>query len=387
LWVIINEHHNYLADQVRLSAFQRALDEVAKPGDVVLDLGAGTAIMGLLACRAGAKQVYSIDENAMIEVARKVCQANGFQDRMTFIKALSTQVDLPEKVDVLIADQIGYFGFEAGILQYFSDARERFLKPDGKMIPSRIDLCVAPIECAEGWADVEFWNNSPVGFNFSPVRTIAANIGYPVKFRPDQLLGDPATAYSLDLSFATAAPFKLAASIAATRPGTLHGIGGWFSAQLSPGVTMSNSPLAPQPINRMNVFFPIDRPVSIDEGDRVDISMHIMPADMVVTWRVEVRAAARTEDGQSSSISKGQFAHSTWKGMLICKEDLERTRRDSTPKLTPRGEARLSVLKLCDGQRALSEIEQEVYRRHPSLFRSVNEAAVFVAEVVTRYSM
>ena len=295
--------------------------------------------------------------------------------------------DLPEKVDVIVADQIGWFGFEAGVLQYFSDARERFLKPNGKMIPSRIDLCVAPVECAERWDDVEFWNNSPVGFNFSPARTIAANTGYPVKFRPDQLLGDPATAYSLDLSFATTTPFKLESSIAATRPGTLHGIGGWFSAQLSPSVTMSNSPLAPHPINRMNIFFPIDRPVTINEGDRVEISMHIMPADLVVTWRVEVRAVAQTEDGQSSFISKGKFTHSTWKGMLICKEDLERTRRDSTPKLTPRGEARLSVLKLCDGRKALSEIEQEVYHRHRDIFRSLDEAAVFVAEVVTRYSM
>jgi hypothetical protein len=31
-------------------------------------------------------------------------------------------------------------------------------------------------------------------------------------------------------------------------------------------------------------------------------------------------------------------------------------------------------------------VEQEVFRRHPKLFRSSQEAATFVAEVVTRYS-
>jgi hypothetical protein len=73
--------------------------------------------------------------------------------------------------------------------------------------------------------------------------------------------------------------------------------------------------------------------------------------------------------------------------MLICKEDLQRTMPHFIPKLSPWGEARLSVLSLCDGQTALLEIEQEVYHSHPKLFRSLGEAAAFVAEVVTRYSM
>ena len=47
----------------------------AQPGDVVLDLGSGTGILGLLACRAGAKRVYSIDEGGMVGLARQICQA------------------------------------------------------------------------------------------------------------------------------------------------------------------------------------------------------------------------------------------------------------------------------------------------------------------------
>jgi hypothetical protein len=73
--------------------------------------------------------------------------------------------------------------------------------------------------------------------------------------------------------------------------------------------------------------------------------------------------------------------------MLISKEHLQRTQPHFIPKLSPWGEARLSVLSLCDGQRALAEIEQEVYHRHPKLFRSLGEASAFVAEVITRYSV
>jgi hypothetical protein len=73
--------------------------------------------------------------------------------------------------------------------------------------------------------------------------------------------------------------------------------------------------------------------------------------------------------------------------MLLCKEDLERTDLRFVPQLSPWGEARRSILELCDGRRPLSEIELEIHRRHPALFRSFADAAAFVTEVVTRYAV
>ena len=73
--------------------------------------------------------------------------------------------------------------------------------------------------------------------------------------------------------------------------------------------------------------------------------------------------------------------------MLLPREELARTSLAFVPKRSPRADARLSVLELCDGIRPLGEIEREVYRRHQDLFRSPDDAAIFVAEVVTRYSV
>ena len=56
------------------------------------------------------------------------------------------------------------------------------------------------------------------------------------------------------------------------------------------------------------------------------------------------------------------------------------------PVLSARGEARRSVVNLCDGRRTRGDIEQEVQRRHSDLFPTLAEAAEFVAEVVTRYA-
>jgi protein arginine N-methyltransferase 1 len=386
LSLVVDEHRQYLADQARVSAFCQAVSEVVKPGDAVLDLGAGSGILGLLACRAGARRVYAIEAGEVIELARAICRANGFQDQMVFIKGPSTRVDLPERVDVVLADQIGRFGFDAGLLEYFSDARERFLKPNGVLIPSCLELYGAPVECPELSDRVEFWNESHAGFDFRPARALAVNTGYPAKFGPDHLLGPPALLASLDLSRATSPSLYLKARVTTTRGGTLHGIGGWFSARLSERICMSNSPLATHPINRRQLFLPIDHPTAVRTGDQVRIMLHLLTSALAVTWQVEVWGDDDNRRDQSQGLKQTRFSQSTLQGILLSQENLRRTQPDFIPQLSPWGEAQRLVLTLCDGQRALSEIEQEVYRRHERLFGSLDTAEAFVAKVIARYS-
>ena len=112
-------------------------------------------------------------------------------------------------------------------------------------------------------------------------------------------------------------------------------------------------------------------------GDEVRVAVSFRAPDVLVNWNVEV---------WSSDTRKAAFRHSTFRGMLISREDLSRMRPDFTPTLTERGQARMTVLELCDGRRPLGEIETEMLRRHPQLFDTPGAAASFVAEVVTRYA-
>ena len=295
---------------------------------------------------------------------------------------MSLHVDLPERADVVVADQIGRFGFEAGVVEFFADARRRFLKPGGALLPSRVDLLVAPVDAPGMFDQIQFWAGAPAGFDFTPARSWAVSTGYPTRLSPDQLLGEPARAVSIDLRDATGDTIALETEVAASRAGTMHGVGGWFEAYLSPGVTLTNSPFSPARIDRRNVFFPLDHPVSLDAGDEIRIRLRIRPVETIVAWTVEVWST--TTSGER--VRKSRQRQSTVSGLLLSTEELERTRPQHVPALNRRGEARRTLLNLCDGVRSIAEIEQALHERHPDQFASAREAGPFVAEVMTWYS-
>ena len=72
--------------------------------------------------------MYAVEETSLGGLAREIAAANGFADRIEVVRGLSTWVTLPEKADVVVTDQIGHFGIEAGIFEYIPDARRRLLE-------------------------------------------------------------------------------------------------------------------------------------------------------------------------------------------------------------------------------------------------------------------
>ncbi len=373
---IIDEHRLYLSDEPRLEAYAAALTEVVRPGDVVVDLGAGSGIMGLLACRAGAGKVYALEHTSLIDLTRRIAADNGLGDRIVHIRETSTEVDLPEKADVVVCDQIGRFGFEAGVFGFFTDAARRFAKPDARFVPSHMEFLVAPVSVPERARDVAFWERPAMGFDVRAAISIARNSGYPMRLEPSHLLGTPTVAARRATTNEDA--FTATAELTIERPGTLDGLGGSFRAELAPGVFVTNSPVADARIERRNVLLPIAKSIEVAEGDRVEVRMHFIPRETLLSWKVRVTRV----DGAVACESQ----HSTFKGMFLSTEDLQRTAPNSVPVLTPRGRARQSVLELCDGVRKLGDIEREIATRHPELFTSLRDASLFVAEVVTRYT-
>lgn len=379
--LILDEHRRYLSDRPRVEAFRSALMAVVRPGDVVLDLACGTGILGFLACDAGARRVYAMDDGPIIDVARRFARANGYADRVTFVRELSTRAILPEQVDVVVCDQVGNLGIEAGVFEYLLDARRRFLKPGGRVVPSAVTFVVSAVESDDLRGRVAFWTSRPAGLDAGGALEIAKNTGYPHVLDPSQLLSAPAALATSSLPPVDLGPIRGRATCTINREGVLDGLGAWFVAELAPGVSMTNGPDQPDRIDRRNVLLPVDPPVPVAAGDRLIVEMSMLAPDAMVNWRVTLQRRNGPDAPAYTS------SHSTFRGMLVSAEDLARTRPESRPSLTPAGEARRTVLDLCDGERTLRDVEGEVYARHTDLFASRNDAAVFVAEVVTRYCM
>ncbi|MGI9584075.1 MAG: 50S ribosomal protein L11 methyltransferase, partial [Acidimicrobiia bacterium] len=100
-------HHSMLADSARTQSFLKAILSTVKPGDVVVDIGAGTGVLSMFAVMAGARMVYAIEREPIIGVAMEVAEANGLSDRIRFIHGSSDEVVLPEKADVVVSETIG----------------------------------------------------------------------------------------------------------------------------------------------------------------------------------------------------------------------------------------------------------------------------------------
>ena len=101
------DYASMLGDRGRMDAYSAALKQAIRPDSVVLDLGTGTGYFAVLACFLGARHVYAIEPNPAIALGKKLAAHNGVQDRITWYEKYSTDVQLPEKADVIVSDLRG----------------------------------------------------------------------------------------------------------------------------------------------------------------------------------------------------------------------------------------------------------------------------------------
>lgn len=234
-------HRLLIADEVRTAAWREAIRRVVRPGDVVLDAGTGTGILAFMACDAGARHVYAVERQHSADAAAMLARQLGYAGRVTVIHAPSTKIELPERANVLVSETIGPLVFNEGLLEIVVDARHRHLTPDARMIPSRVELWIAPAELPDFYGRIiDWWSTPRCGFDLSPIRTFVANAIYSETVSPEALLAEPATAMSLPLGDLDDTAQRGAASFRAARDGIVHGFVLGFLAHLAEGVSLSN---------------------------------------------------------------------------------------------------------------------------------------------------
>ena len=116
----------------------------------------------------------------------------------------------------------------------------------------------------------------------------------------------------------------------------------------------------------------------------IDLEMHIIPLEKVMTWKTSVRQ--QIEGDEAAIVPVAAFVHSTFNGMVVAREHLLKTRPSFRPKLSRRGEARAFTLALCNGMRPLVEIEESLFEEYRDLFSRRDQASVFVSELVAHHT-
>jgi type I protein arginine methyltransferase len=233
----------------RPGAYARALAEVIRPGDRVLDLGAGAGFCTLLALRAGASEVIAIDTNPMVNLIPEVLRENGIRSGVRVIQGDSRELSLDSPVDVVVADLRGVLPLYGTNYSVVRDAKSRLLKPGGHCIPLRDRVYCAPVE-AEGLyaASMEpFGLVSPEGFATESLRVRCLQAFHhdgAVPFTDAHMLADEALWGEFTYGESDVARASGSMTFTAHRDSTCHGLAMWFEGQLTEGIAISSSPRA-----------------------------------------------------------------------------------------------------------------------------------------------
>ncbi|MDB6073942.1 MAG: Protein arginine N-methyltransferase [Verrucomicrobiaceae bacterium] len=236
---LLSIHEALLKDAPRNRAFYQALAAQVKDGSSVLDIGSGTGLWAIMAAKLGASRVVAIEKDGlMCGVIRRLAEENGVGDRVTVVEGMSNEVVLDEKFDVVVSETIGHMIFDEDVVEIMIDARERFLKPGGVMIPERVALLAAPLHLNEP-------NDAfPVGLEATYKSFQALTLHRPLAYLDKsafQWLGEKSELMSADMRTVTVRPdiSALVATWPLADSTRLHGVAVWVELDLGAGIVLS----------------------------------------------------------------------------------------------------------------------------------------------------
>jgi precorrin-6B methylase 2 len=285
-------HQVMLGDQQRLEAYDRALEKAIEPGDVMVDVGAGTLILSFLSLRHGASHVYAIEADShMADLAAQIAADNGMADRVTIVRGDARAVLLPQKADVLVSEMMGNLGPEEEMAEILQVASRRFLRPGGKVVPQRLTTKLQAIAFdTEGWG---VWRRDFRGFSLAAVRDYASP-GAQLHFfsRPPTLLSNAMSVADNLLGQSSRQPGGCH-RLEITEAGNAQAIIMYFSATLWPGIELANFPSYPG-CNWTVWVWPIQH-TDVARGDvlLVDIKRPAM-VRFATEWRLDCRVGRNT---------------------------------------------------------------------------------------------
>jgi SAM-dependent methyltransferase len=291
MYAEIEVHRTMICDRVRTDAFRRAIASLVRPGDVVLDVGAGTGILSLFAARAGAARVYAVERTTIAVLAQELAAENEASETVNVIHGDLMDIELPERVDVIVSEWLGGFGVDEGMLVPVIAARDRWLKPGGAMIPSSVTAWAGLVHDSYFGEIVGFLRDDPYGLRMDGLVEMTVNeILYSGSFRhltAADRRSEPGRLWTTDAKLIpleeAQAPHEAETLLQVRDPGTANALALWFSADLAPGLSLSVGPGDP-PTHWGMTTAPLRSPLELAPGMVVRARVRTAPARPMGTW-------------------------------------------------------------------------------------------------------
>jgi protein arginine N-methyltransferase 1 len=370
-----------IGDRARLEAHAAALRSVVTPSSVVLDIGAGTGIMTLLACQAGARRVYAIEPSGAVQILAAAARDNGFADRVVVLQQRSTEVTLPEPADVIVSDLRGVLPPYGTHFADIADARRRLLAPAGRLLPTRDTLWGAVVSAPEAFERRRrIWQSAPEGLDLRSALPFVDNEMEKHRARPEQQLSEPVAWATLHYPALDDRSVRGSGTCVITKDGLAHGLLVWFDTELVEGIGYSNAPGTRDGIYGQ-ILFPWPEAVALRAGDRVSFDVRADPvgSDYVWTWATEINAALRPPEAAI------RFRQSTFKSVPPSPDALRKRASQFAPTLSASGRLALEVLEGMRAGRTIGELAERLLAAHPERFRSLDQAHGFAADLAERH--
>lgn len=273
-------HIPMMNDAPRNEAFEQAIIRaVARHGPEaqVLEIGAGSGLLSMMAARAGAWRVNACEcVPAIAEIAETVTYANGYGDRIRVVPKMSTALvvgeDLPEPADILISEILSSDLLTENVLPTFEDALARLVKPGATILPK----AVAAIGCLIGSEVLarSAFVGSVSGFDLSAFTALAPQ-RLPVdgmtppwtRLSPDRELAH------LDLTRRHHPPTLTRLALPVEQDGIAVGVLQWMNVDLGDGISFSNPPDRYHGGGWMQILHTFPHPVEVKAGQTVEVTV------------------------------------------------------------------------------------------------------------------
>ncbi|NXT56015.1 CARM1 methyltransferase, partial [Pluvianellus socialis] len=179
----LSQQQNMMQDFVRTATYHKAIlqNYIDFTDKVVLDVGCGSGILSFFAVQAGARKVYAVEASSMAKYAELLVRSNNLSDKVTVLSGKIEEISLPESVDVVISEPMGYMLFNERMLESYLHSK-KWLKSNGEwmMFPTYSDIHLAPFSdeqlYMEHYSRANFWYQECFyGVNLSSLRSAAVD--------------------------------------------------------------------------------------------------------------------------------------------------------------------------------------------------------------------